>query len=117
MRSVTLPVLPTNVQVVLASIESRPAKIYVEGVAFADREPVKDEKNRELQKFDALVAISGIMLGTVTVESPTGLPESIPLGAIFQPQGTCLLRVSIAQDGFNLKTVLRIEGLEPARKP
>jgi len=114
--TVTIPVTPQAVRFVPASDQSRAARQYAEGVSYADRAAKVDEKNRPLHRFDALVELSGARLGTVAVESPTPLPDDLPLGVVFTPTGQApTLTLSNNRQGFDLRASLRIEGYEPVK--
>jgi len=111
----TLPAAPQSIRLVPASDKSAVAKAFAEGVAYAERAAKVDQKGRPLHRFDALVEYAGARLGTVSVETPQPLPESVPLGAVYQPVGQTSLTVANARDAFDLRITLHVEGYEPVK--
>ena len=114
--SISIPVAAQSVKFVPESDTSRMAKVWEPGKSFAERASKVDAKGRPLHQFAALVEVAGARLGSVMVESPIPLPDSLGLGVVFQGTGTASLAVSNNSDGFDLRTRLTLEGFEPTKQ-
>jgi hypothetical protein len=111
-NSISMPVPAQRLRFVAESQSSRESKVWEDGKAYGDRATKKDAKGRALQQFSALVDLSGTRLGVITVESPTPLPEDMPLGVVFQGAGTAVLTIGNNRQGLDLNTRLALEGFE-----
>lgn len=114
--SLVIPVAAQAVRFVPESDEAREARVWEDGKAYAERARKTDSKGRGLFQFTALVELNGVRIGSIGVESPQALPETVALGTVFQGSGgSASLTVSNNRDGFDLKSRLLIDGFEPAK--
>ncbi|MEA9984940.1 hypothetical protein [Subtercola sp. RTI3] len=97
------------------SSESRRLFLYVDKKITSS--PKLDAKGRALYKFTAGVALNGVRIGDVSIETPQLLPEMVPLGMVLTGAGDFAeLRVRNQRDAFDLSVTVFLDSFSSATK-